>query len=335
MSARARSTTSPRSPRPWAGHRSSRSCRRHSPSARQVYPDMVRQRMRCEHVHAGKAAVQPCNIARATSYAKGRSMAGSPTTSAGTTSQRFTAVVLLAAAISAISSLLYGYDTGIISGALLQIRKDFHTGSGVEQVIAGSILLGAALGALACSRLVRAAGPPPHRAGHRLHLRGGHARLAPSRRTPGCLSGARVVLGFAVGGATQTVPMYVAELAPAAAPRHAGAHLPGRHRRGHRGSRRSSARPRACPGGCRWGWRASLRCCCSSSCCDCPRARAGWSGRPAGRRARRARTGAGRRRRHRRRARARSSELDEQEHRTSTRRSAGGAGCGSAGCARR
>jgi MFS family permease len=68
-------------------------------------------------------------------------------------SQRFTPVVVLAAVISAISSLLYGYDTGIISGALLQIRKDFHTGSAMEQVIAGSILLGAALGALACSRL--------------------------------------------------------------------------------------------------------------------------------------------------------------------------------------
>ena len=33
------------------------------------------------------------------------------------------------------------------------------------------------------------------------------------------LSAARIVLGFAVGGATQTVPMYVAELAP---PKHRG-----------------------------------------------------------------------------------------------------------------
>jgi sugar porter (SP) family MFS transporter len=129
-------------------------------------------------------------------------------------SQVFTAVVLLAAAISAISSLLYGYDTGIISGALLQIRRDFHTGSGMEQVIAGSILFGAALGALTCSRF-------SERRGRRrtillvavVFVVGTLASaVAP---TAWLLSLARVVLGFAVGGATQTVPMYVAELAPA------------------------------------------------------------------------------------------------------------------------
>ena len=129
-------------------------------------------------------------------------------------SQRFTTVVLLAAAVSAISSLLYGYDTGIISGALLQIRKDFHTGSGMEQVIAGSILLGAALGALVCSRL-----------SEQLGRRRTVLILAcifvvgtlTSAAAPSALllSAARIILGFAVGGATQTVPMYVAELAPA------------------------------------------------------------------------------------------------------------------------
>src|ERR1700710_1308266 len=69
-----------------------------------------------------------------------------------------TGLLLMAAGVSAVSSLLYGYDTGIISGALLQIRKDFHTGSGMEQVIASSILLGAIIGALACSRLSERAG---------------------------------------------------------------------------------------------------------------------------------------------------------------------------------
>jgi sugar porter (SP) family MFS transporter len=128
---------------------------------------------------------------------------------------RLTGLMLMAAGVSAISALLYGYDTGIISGALLQIRKDFHTGSGMEQVIAGSILLGAVLGALACSRL-------SERLGRRrtvLIIAGVFVlgallcSVAPSAVT---LSLGRVVLGFAVGGATQTVPMYVAELAPAA-----------------------------------------------------------------------------------------------------------------------
>src|SRR4051795_409303 len=64
-----------------------------------------------------------------------------------------TRLLLLAAVVSAISGLLYGYDTGIISGALLQIKKDFSIGSGMQQVIAASILLGAVIGALVCSRL--------------------------------------------------------------------------------------------------------------------------------------------------------------------------------------
>ena len=128
-------------------------------------------------------------------------------------SERFTGLIMLTAAVSAISSLLYGYDTGIISSALLQIRHDFHTSSGIEQVIAGSILFGAALGALVCSRL-------SEQWGRRRTILIIAAifvvgtlccSVAPSALL---LSAARIVLGFAVGGATQTVPMYVAELAP-------------------------------------------------------------------------------------------------------------------------
>lgn len=129
-------------------------------------------------------------------------------------SQRLTGRMLMAAVVSAISALLYGYDTGIVSGALLQIRRDFATGSGMEQVIAASILFGAVLGAYTCSQL-------SERQGRRRTVLIVAAvfvvgtllcSLAPSALT---LSLARIVLGFAVGGATQTVPMYVAELAPA------------------------------------------------------------------------------------------------------------------------
>ena len=125
-----------------------------------------------------------------------------------------TGLLWAAAVVSAISAILYGYDTGIISGALLQISDEFDIGSGMEQVIAASILLGAVIGALACSRL-------SEMQGRRrtvllvsgVFMAGAVAcSLAPS---PWTLAAARVLLGFAVGGATQTVPMYVAELAPA------------------------------------------------------------------------------------------------------------------------
>ncbi|WP_218938522.1 sugar porter family MFS transporter [Modestobacter altitudinis] len=124
-----------------------------------------------------------------------------------------TGAVVVVALVSAISGLLYGYDTGIISGALLQIGAEFGIGSGWEQVIAASILAGAVIGALVCSRLSEARGRRTTLLIVAAVFVVGSlsAALAPN---PITLSLARVVLGFAVGGATQTAPVFVAELAP-------------------------------------------------------------------------------------------------------------------------
>lgn len=123
--------------------------------------------------------------------------------------------MLAAAVVSAVSGLLYGYDTGIISGALLQISDEFDIGSGMKQAIAAGILLGAVIGALSCSFLSERWGR------HRTILMicgifvvG--SLLCAISPTPVLLALSRVILGFAVGGATQTVPMYVAELSPTA-----------------------------------------------------------------------------------------------------------------------
>lgn len=56
---------------------------------------------------------------------------------------QLTGAVVIVALVSAVSGMLYGYDTGIISGALLQITKDFGIAEGWKQLIAASILLGA------------------------------------------------------------------------------------------------------------------------------------------------------------------------------------------------
>ena len=129
-------------------------------------------------------------------------------------SRLLTGLMLAAAVVSAVSGLLYGYDTGIISGALLQISDEFDTGNAMEQSIAAGILLGAVIGALTCSLLSERWGR------HRtillicgVFVLG--SLLCSISPTAVTLALARVVLGFAVGGATQTVPMYVAELAPA------------------------------------------------------------------------------------------------------------------------
>jgi len=126
---------------------------------------------------------------------------------------QLTGAAIIVALVSAVSGMLYGYDTGIISGALLQITEDFGIEESWKQVIAASILLGAVIGALTCSYLSEKRG----RKGTLLMLAvvfivgALWCAIAPN---PLILSLGRLVLGFAVGGATQTAPMYVAELAP-------------------------------------------------------------------------------------------------------------------------
>jgi sugar porter (SP) family MFS transporter len=132
---------------------------------------------------------------------------------AGTGTPRVTPILAATAVVSAIAGFLYGYDTGIISGALLQITDEFGIGSGWQSVIATGILVGAVIGALV---------------GARLSERFGRKRtiliisavfvigtlLASISPTELTLALSRVLLGMAVGGATQTVPMFVAELSP-------------------------------------------------------------------------------------------------------------------------
>lgn len=123
------------------------------------------------------------------------------------------AFLLTASGIAAIAGFLYGYDTGIISGALLQITHDFSLSSHAQELVTSAILVGAVIGALACGKLSGVIG-------RRYTVMTVAAIFAVGVMGSG-LSGsalqlgiARIVLGFAVGGASQIVPVYIAELAP-------------------------------------------------------------------------------------------------------------------------
>src|SRR5580700_2559424 len=63
---------------------------------------------------------------------------------------RFVSVI---AGVSALSGLLFGYDTGVISGAILFIQEDFHLTTFQEEIVVSSVLLGAMLGAVFGGRL--------------------------------------------------------------------------------------------------------------------------------------------------------------------------------------
>src|SRR5579863_6008616 len=61
--------------------------------------------------------------------------------------------VYLAAIFAALGGLLFGYDTGVISGAELFFRHEFSLSTFALEVIVSGVLAGAAAGALIGGRL--------------------------------------------------------------------------------------------------------------------------------------------------------------------------------------
>src|SRR5207248_150809 len=56
--------------------------------------------------------------------------------------------VYIAASFAALGGLLFGYDTGVISGALIFIKREFGLTTVAEEIVVSGVLLGATLGAI-------------------------------------------------------------------------------------------------------------------------------------------------------------------------------------------
>jgi major inositol transporter-like SP family MFS transporter len=54
----------------------------------------------------------------------------------------------LVAAVAAVGGLVFGYDTGVISGAILYVRRDFALDATAEGFVVGIVTLGALVGAM-------------------------------------------------------------------------------------------------------------------------------------------------------------------------------------------
>jgi sugar porter (SP) family MFS transporter len=123
--------------------------------------------------------------------------------------------VVLTAAIAGLGGLLFGYDTGVIAGALLFIGPDFDLSSFQSGLVVGAVPIGAVVGAAFAGRLSDEYGR------RRLILwsavvfviGSGVAAAAPDT---GALVAARIVLGVAIGLASATAPVYISEVAPPA-----------------------------------------------------------------------------------------------------------------------
>jgi sugar porter (SP) family MFS transporter len=127
---------------------------------------------------------------------------------------RLTRFVVVAAVVAALGGFVFGFDTGIISGALLFMRPELGLTDGTQQAIVSSLLAGAVLGAFG-------GGPAADRFGRRrtillmaLLFMIGAFWAAVATSVPELIA-ARIVLGLAVGAASAVIPVYIAEIAPA------------------------------------------------------------------------------------------------------------------------
>src|SRR5574340_787440 len=123
------------------------------------------------------------------------------------------AYALTVAIAAALGGLLFGYDTSVISGAILFVRQQFHLTSVETEVAVSIVLAGAAIGA-------GFAGSFGDRYGRRPVLIVNAILFGIFAVVTGTANGllvflaARFVIGIAVGVASMLTPLYIAELAP-------------------------------------------------------------------------------------------------------------------------
>jgi sugar porter (SP) family MFS transporter len=125
------------------------------------------------------------------------------------------AFLYLVAGFAALGGLLFGYDTGVISGALVFLKRDFALSTFAQELVTSAVLAGALIGAAFAGgladrfgrrRLIGVAGS--------LYVIGSiGAALAPDATL---LAAMRLVIGVAIGVTSVVVPLYLAEVSPSA-----------------------------------------------------------------------------------------------------------------------
>lgn len=146
---------------------------------------------------------------RARSAERRERRADPPPPQAGPPNRRFWAVVT----VLSLGGLLFGYDTGVINGALPSLTADLGLEERFEGIVTSALQFGAVFGAIFGGRVADRIGR------HRtiaivavIFIVGSLGSvLAP---TWVALMLCRIVLGVAVGSASGIIPIYLAELSP-------------------------------------------------------------------------------------------------------------------------
>jgi len=131
----------------------------------------------------------------------------------GKNSNRQSFFVYVAAGISALGGLLFGYDTGVISGAILFIKQDFSLSANMEEIVVSIVLAGAIIGAAAGGILTDRFGRRKVLITTAAVFTAGAIATAVTP-TVSLLIFGRIVIGVAIGAASFTAPLYISEVAP-------------------------------------------------------------------------------------------------------------------------
>src|SRR5215469_1625216 len=122
--------------------------------------------------------------------------------------------VLLVASVAALGGLLFRYDTGVISGAILFITKDFALPTRLQEFTISVVLIGCILGSAVTGAIA-------DRIGRRWTLLAAGAVFIAgaliSAFTPNetVLLIGRFVVGIGIGFSSVVAPLYISEVAPA------------------------------------------------------------------------------------------------------------------------
>ncbi|GCE13892.1 sugar porter family MFS transporter [Tengunoibacter tsumagoiensis] len=125
----------------------------------------------------------------------------------------YAAKVYLIAIVAALGGFLFGYDTGVISGALLYLKQDFALNSTQQEIAVSSVLIGSILGAVAGGRLSDGLGRKMSLIIMGIIFAVGAILSAFAPNFPFFLV-CRIILGFGIGASSFLAPMYIAEMAP-------------------------------------------------------------------------------------------------------------------------
>lgn len=129
------------------------------------------------------------------------------------TKQKVTGILIIATAIAAVGGILFGFDTGVISGAILYIQHDWNLNSMEESVATSSVLVGAIIGAVLGGVLADRLGRKRSIIAGSISFIIGTLILLVSNGL-GIFVVGRLLIGIAIGLASFIVPMYISELAP-------------------------------------------------------------------------------------------------------------------------